>query len=273
MCYDDYEWWQRQDLLTQWLAGRTPDGAQVALTHIDVRVEGRWTLRQSTLGGMQMTYDYGSAELTLRGNMLLDYDMHALTTSAMRRCRGSFETCVLRRRVGEGACSGICSAARLVGNFEIGDLDVVPSLMPEAAAEAMLNPFLPVLAQEIAISPHLPTSPHISPHLAQEIAAILCYGGPDPEGGLNVVGAITPKVGRSRGGGDSPSPHISPHLPSLAKGPVLGRRLALGPVLRAARSAPRPACSPRSARDQPEMQPEMQPRCSRDHPRWHPSQA
>ena len=109
MCYDDYEWWQRQDLLTQWLAGRTPDGAQVALTHIDVRVEGRWTLRQSTLGGMQMTYDYGSAELTLRGNMLLDYDMHALTTSAMRRCRGSSETRVLRRRVGE-ICSEPCSA-------------------------------------------------------------------------------------------------------------------------------------------------------------------
>jgi len=160
MCYDDYEWWQRQDPLTQWLAGRTADGAQVALTHIDVRVEGRWTLRQSTLGGMQVTYDYGSAELTLRGNMMLDYDMHALTTSAMRRCRG---------------------------NFEIGDLDVVPSLMPEAAAEAMLNPFLPILAQQIG--------------------SILCYGGPDPEGGLNVVGAITPKVQFS--GGDSVSVQFS----------------------------------------------------------------
>ena len=53
---------------------------------------------------------YGSAELTLRGNMLLDYDMHALTTSAMRRCRGGFETCALRRRCGEGVLLGAGSA-------------------------------------------------------------------------------------------------------------------------------------------------------------------
>ena len=84
--------------------------------------------------------------------------------------------------------------------------------MPEAAAEAMLNPFLPVLAQEIA--------------------SILCYGGPDPEGGLNVVGAITPKVQFS--GGDSVSVQFS-GLQGLPRAPP-------------------------AARDHPEITP----RCSRD---------
>ena len=108
--------------------------------------------------------------------------------------------------------------------------------MPEAAAEAMLNPFLPVLAQEIA--------------------SILCYGGPDPEGGLNVVGAITPKVALSRGGASLHLP-TSPHISHLSPKVQFSGGDSVSVQFSGLQGLPR---APPAARDHPEITP----RCSRD---------
>jgi len=119
VCWDYYEWWLKQNFFEQLWSSRNPDTLQVSVSNIAVRLRTNWTLSQSTLGLVSVPVDHGSAELTVRGILMLDVDLHSLTSEPISGCKAK---------------------------FELTDLDLTPSMMPKAAIMATLQPFLPVIA-------------------------------------------------------------------------------------------------------------------------------
>jgi hypothetical protein len=91
VCWDHYEWMQQQLLPVQIYHAQSPDGLQLAITGLNAQVSFDFRVTQS-IGSHTLPLGSGSASFSLRGLLMLDLNLHTVTTEAVDRCVGKFET-------------------------------------------------------------------------------------------------------------------------------------------------------------------------------------
>lgn len=122
VCWDKYEWFQQQLLPVQMYHAQSPDGLQLAVTGINAHVSFDFRVALK-LGSHALPLGSGSASFSLRGLLMLDLNLHTVTTEAVDRC---------------------------VGKFESADMEMTHSFLSSNLIMPLLSRFMPALDAKVA---------------------------------------------------------------------------------------------------------------------------
>ena len=91
VCWDSYEWWKEQLLPVQLHHMHSPDGIQMTITSINAHISFDFRVEQH-IGPLTIPMGSGSGSVHVRGLMTMEANLHTVTTAAVDRCEGKFES-------------------------------------------------------------------------------------------------------------------------------------------------------------------------------------